>query len=45
MEEGVVFSEPMEHLPDNFMMMGEVRMCDEDVIEVDHDDSRWLGSW
>jgi hypothetical protein len=37
MEEGVVFSEPTEHLPDDFMMMGEVRMRDEDVIKIDHD--------
>jgi hypothetical protein len=45
MEEGVVFLEPTEHLPDNFMMMGEVRMRDEDVIEIDHDVSRQDEVW
>jgi hypothetical protein len=36
-EEEAVLSEPMEHLLDNFAMLGKVRVCDEDVIKVDHD--------
>jgi hypothetical protein len=35
-----MFSELAEHLLDNFVMMGGVRMRDEDVVEVDHDISR-----
>jgi hypothetical protein len=39
-EEEAVLSEPMEHLPDDFVMTDKVRMRDEDVIKVDHDISR-----
>jgi hypothetical protein len=31
-----MLSEPPENLPDNFVMAGEVGMCDEDIIEVDY---------
>jgi hypothetical protein len=37
MEEEAVLSEPAEHLPDNFTIMGEVGMRDEDVVKVHHD--------
>jgi hypothetical protein len=40
MEEEAVLSEPTEQLPDNFAMTGEVRVRNEDVIEVYHDISR-----
>jgi hypothetical protein len=36
-EEEAMFSELLEHLPDNFAVTSEVRMCDEDVVQVDHD--------
>jgi hypothetical protein len=36
-KEKVVFPEPTEHLSDDLMVTGEVRMHDEDVIQVDHD--------
>jgi hypothetical protein len=39
-EEEAVFSELTEHLSDDLPVMGEVGVCDEDVIKVDHDVSR-----
>jgi hypothetical protein len=32
-----VFPELVEHLSDNFAVMGEVRMRNENVVQVDHD--------
>jgi hypothetical protein len=40
MEEEAMFSEPPEHLPDDFAVMGKVRVRNEDAIQVDHDISR-----